>query len=198
MAERENGGTAEWSSAWNMGAMDGLSSNVKSDNSSSAGTSINSAATPSISSNKVPTKHLLLSPGAAGSAAGSIAAASMQQQLQGPASSSNSSNSNSANTPGHAASSSSPSASSAAAPATTSGPPAPINENDKVYWLIVELLSPQTREAALLELSKKREQWDDLALVLWHSFGGFRLLEVCPTRADFTSIYTYPSYTNCT
>jgi hypothetical protein len=51
------------------------------------------------------------------------------------------------------------------------GPPAGINENEKVYWLIVELLNPQTREAALLELSKKREQWDDLALVLWHSFG---------------------------
>jgi CCR4-NOT transcription complex subunit 9 len=35
----------------------------------------------------------------------------------------------------------------------------------------VDLMSPTTREAALLELSKKREQWDDLALVLWHSFG---------------------------
>ncbi|KAK9898307.1 Rcd1-like protein [Cystobasidium minutum MCA 4210] len=61
---------------------------------------------------------------------------------------------------------------SATSPSTsTGGPPANINENDKVYWLIVELLSPNTREAALLELSKKREQWDDLALVLWHSFG---------------------------
>jgi len=27
------------------------------------------------------------------------------------------------------------------------------------------------REHALLELSKKREQYEDLALVLWHSFG---------------------------
>ena len=40
-----------------------------------------------------------------------------------------------------------------------------------VFTLVVELLSPVTREGALLELSKKREQWDDLALVLWHSFG---------------------------
>ncbi|KAM0787689.1 hypothetical protein ACM66B_003751 [Microbotryomycetes sp. NB124-2] len=45
------------------------------------------------------------------------------------------------------------------------------SENEKVYYLIVDLMSPATREAALLELSKKREQWDDLALVLWHSFG---------------------------
>ncbi|GAA5994470.1 hypothetical protein JCM11641_007440 [Rhodosporidiobolus odoratus] len=44
-------------------------------------------------------------------------------------------------------------------------------ENEKVYYLIVDLMHPNTREAALLELSKKREQWDDLALVLWHSFG---------------------------
>ncbi|BGP15934.1 hypothetical protein JCM10213_003635 [Rhodosporidiobolus nylandii] len=44
-------------------------------------------------------------------------------------------------------------------------------ENEKVYYLIVDLMNPNTREAALLELSKKREQWDDLALVLWHSFG---------------------------
>lgn len=45
------------------------------------------------------------------------------------------------------------------------------SENEKVYYLIVDLMSPATREGALLELSKKREQWDDLALVLWHSFG---------------------------
>ena len=44
-------------------------------------------------------------------------------------------------------------------------------ENEQVYYLIVDLLNPNTRESALLELSKKREQWDDLALVLWHSYG---------------------------
>lgn len=31
--------------------------------------------------------------------------------------------------------------------------------------------SSAQRENALLELSKKREQYEDLALVLWHSFG---------------------------
>ena len=49
------------------------------------------------------------------------------------------------------------------------------SENEKVYYLIVDLMSPTTREGALLELSKKREQWDDLALVLWHSFGASSL-----------------------
>lgn len=33
--------------------------------------------------------------------------------------------------------------------------------------------SSTQREAALLELSKKREQYEDLALVLWHSFGEY-------------------------
>lgn len=56
-------------------------------------------------------------------------------------------------------------------PTPGSGAPATATENEKVYWLIVDLMNSETREAALLELSKKREQWDDLALVLWHSFG---------------------------
>lgn len=37
--------------------------------------------------------------------------------------------------------------------------------------LIKDLLEFDRREGALLELSKKREMYDDLALVLWHSFG---------------------------
>lgn len=45
-------------------------------------------------------------------------------------------------------------------------------EEAKIYALVIELLDSNTREGALLELSKKREQFDDLALVLWHSFGG--------------------------
>ena len=36
---------------------------------------------------------------------------------------------------------------------------------------IVELSSPETRETALLELSKKREVVPDLAPMLWNSFG---------------------------
>ena len=48
---------------------------------------------------------------------------------------------------------------------------APVQEDGKIYGLVSELMDPNTREGALLELSKKREQYDDLALVLWHSFG---------------------------
>ena len=46
-----------------------------------------------------------------------------------------------------------------------------MQEDNKIYTLVIELTDPSTRESALLELSKKREQYDDLALVLWHSFG---------------------------
>lgn len=46
-------------------------------------------------------------------------------------------------------------------------------EDTKIYSLVIDLMDPSTRESALLELSKKREQYDDLALVLWHSFGAF-------------------------
>jgi CCR4-NOT transcription complex subunit 9 len=47
----------------------------------------------------------------------------------------------------------------------------PMHEEQQIYALVIDLLNPGTREGALLELSKKREQYDDLALVLWHSFG---------------------------
>jgi CCR4-NOT transcription complex subunit 9 len=46
------------------------------------------------------------------------------------------------------------------------------DEDGKIYNLVIDLMDPTSREGALLELSKKREQYDDLALVLWHSFGG--------------------------
>lgn len=36
---------------------------------------------------------------------------------------------------------------------------------------IADLLNENSREQALLELSKKREQVPELALILWHSFG---------------------------
>ncbi|KIY52908.1 Rcd1-like protein [Fistulina hepatica ATCC 64428] len=45
------------------------------------------------------------------------------------------------------------------------------HDDNKINMLVVQLLDPATRETALLELSKKREQYDELALVLWHSFG---------------------------
>ena len=44
-------------------------------------------------------------------------------------------------------------------------------ENRKVLEWIAQVLNGNTREAALLELSKKREQVPELALILWHSFG---------------------------
>ncbi|KAF9787327.1 cell differentiation family, Rcd1-like-domain-containing protein [Thelephora terrestris] len=47
----------------------------------------------------------------------------------------------------------------------------PGHEEGKLFSLVIDLMDPNARETALLELSKKREQWDDLAMVLWHSFG---------------------------
>lgn len=44
-------------------------------------------------------------------------------------------------------------------------------ETEKVFQWINELAHPDTRETALLELSKKRESVPDLAPMLWHSFG---------------------------
>lgn len=44
-------------------------------------------------------------------------------------------------------------------------------DREKVYEWILELASPDSREHALLELSKKREVVADLAPMLWNSFG---------------------------
>lgn len=46
-----------------------------------------------------------------------------------------------------------------------------LQEDGKIYNLVIDLMNQNAREGALLELSKKREQYDDLALILWHSFG---------------------------
>ncbi|KAI5776744.1 cell differentiation family, Rcd1-like-domain-containing protein [Geopyxis carbonaria] len=45
------------------------------------------------------------------------------------------------------------------------------DEDAKIYTWIMELVQGDRRETALLELSKKREQVDDLAVILWHSVG---------------------------
>jgi CCR4-NOT transcription complex subunit 9 len=45
------------------------------------------------------------------------------------------------------------------------------DENRRVLDWIAQLLKQSTREQALLELSKKREQVQELALILWHSYG---------------------------
>ncbi|CCH44425.1 Cell differentiation protein rcd1 [Wickerhamomyces ciferrii] len=44
-------------------------------------------------------------------------------------------------------------------------------DDKNVYQWIVELSYGPNREQALLELGKKREQYDDLPIVLWNSFG---------------------------
>jgi CCR4-NOT transcription complex subunit 9 len=61
------------------------------------------------------------------------------------------------------------------------------HEDGKIYALVVDLMDPNSREGALLELSKKREQYDDLALVLWHSFGTI-LLNQFPRRLILTDV----------
>ena len=51
----------------------------------------------------------------------------------------------------------------------------PSHEEGKLFSLVIDLMDPNMRETALLELSKKREQYDDLAMILWHSFGACSL-----------------------
>ena len=67
--------------------------------------------------------------------------------------------------------SSSPVTSTAPSTSTASSSSQPNVDREKIYQWIIELSSPDTREAALLELSKKREVVSDLAPMLWHSFG---------------------------
>lgn len=57
-------------------------------------------------------------------------------------------------------------------------------ENRKVFIWVAELLDPNRREAALMELSKKREQVPELALVIWHSFGTNFLPLLCRGRYE--------------
>jgi hypothetical protein len=48
----------------------------------------------------------------------------------------------------------------------------PGSEEERIFVLVQQLLhNPSARESALLELSKRRETFEDLALVLWHAFG---------------------------
>lgn len=54
-------------------------------------------------------------------------------------------------------------------------------EERRILEWIVQLMNPNTRESALLELSKKREQFPQLALILWHSFGTLLLALISAT-----------------
>ena len=65
---------------------------------------------------------------------------------------------------------------SAAAHVQDSGLENVSEDNRRTLSYIADLLRENTREAALLELSKKREQVPELALILWHSFGMSRPL----------------------
>ena len=60
--------------------------------------------------------------------------------------------------------------------------------------LVAALQDPETRENALLDLSKKRDMFTDLAPILWHSFGVIPAL-----LQEIVSIYPLlspPSLTN--
>nr|ACO14704.1 Cell differentiation protein RCD1 homolog [Caligus clemensi] len=59
-------------------------------------------------------------------------------------------------------------------------------DREKVYVWINELSRSDTRETALLELSKKREVILDLAPMLWHSYGSIASL-----LQEIISIYPY-------
>ncbi|KAG0682205.1 Cell differentiation protein rcd1 [Pichia californica] len=66
--------------------------------------------------------------------------------------------------------------------------------NDKmVYSWITEFAYGPNKEQALLELGKKREMYDDLALVLWNSFGVISCL-----LAEIVSVYPLLSPPNLT
>lgn len=58
-------------------------------------------------------------------------------------------------------------------------------DREKIYTWILELCNPNTRENALLELSKKREVVPDLAPMLWHSFG-----TIASLLQEITNIYS--------
>ena len=61
-------------------------------------------------------------------------------------------------------------------------------DKEKLYQLVAELSREETRETALLELSKKRETFPDLAPILWHSFGTTATL-----LQEIVCIYPLPS-----
>lgn len=53
-----------------------------------------------------------------------------------------------------------------------------IEENRRVLGWVAELLNGSSRETALMELSKKREQVPELAMIIWHSFGRFTITDL--------------------
>ena len=69
-----------------------------------------------------------------------------------------------------------------------------MEENRRVLGWVAELLVGNSRETALMELSKKREQVPELALIIWHSFGTMWNIiklgiaaDLTPRRHDFSA-----------
>ena len=50
-------------------------------------------------------------------------------------------------------------------------------EHRRLVTWVAELLNGNSREQALMELSKKREQVPELAMIIWHSFGRYILMD---------------------
>ncbi|KJP88842.1 hypothetical protein AK88_01532 [Plasmodium fragile] len=59
---------------------------------------------------------------------------------------------------------------------TRNTPPTDDEEKRKVYQLVFDLCYSDKRESALIELSRKRETYQDIAPVLWNSFGAITTL----------------------
>lgn len=81
------------------------------------------------------------------------------------------------------------------APGSAVGPPVPGNQTlggvigqgetlDDLHILVLQLVMPEQREGVLLELSKKRESFPDLAPILWHTVG-----TVAALLQEIVSIY---------
>lgn len=79
---------------------------------------------------------------------------------------------------------------------SSSGAGAPVNKDRNMQsseQLVLDLSNPDLRENALLELSKKRELFQDLAPLLWNSFGTIAAL-----LQEIVSIYPVLSPPNLT
>jgi len=87
-------------------------------------------------------------------------------------------------------------------PAGPNEPAAPGQSGDKpLYELVVRLLDPKVRDDALFHLSKKREEFPDLAPILWHSVGTIacllqEIVNVYP-RLRMPSDLTAPASNRC-
>jgi CCR4-NOT transcription complex subunit 9 len=61
-------------------------------------------------------------------------------------------------------------------------------DEEKIFSLVQDVLNPDLRENALLELSKRRETFEDLAPILWYSYGKFYLRRhYCMITVNYTA-----------